>query len=308
MCRLLAGLLALTIAGSALAQRSVDFVIPFAPGGTADRLALFLMPWLKTELAPHGITPMLTYRPGAGGALAAAAVARADRLQIFLAPNAVVTAAIVNPQAANYSLSRDFVPVAYLGHAPMMLMVNAQSRIKTWQDLRSHCAINTVSYGSAGLGSATHIATALVLQHLNCKSNHVPYKGVGPAMIDLLGQHIDIVVDFVASARPLIDNGSVRVLLSVDRKGYQSIPGLADIGYRDFDFYNWFVLLANSAATSADITVIQQVMNRLMVNSDFRKQLADLGLLGVGQTMPADFLQQQEIKFRQIISRTHAVQ
>lgn len=308
MNKLVVALLLWCMSSLAVAQRSVDFVIPFAQGGTADRLAVMLLPWLKAELAPQGLVPVLSYRPGAGSAVAVSSVARADRLQILLAPNAVVTAGIVNPGAVNYSLAQDLIPVAYLGHIPMLMMVNIQSPIKHWRQLQKWCASNPVTYGSAGTGSATHIATALVLNFLNCRSTHVPYKGVGPAMADLLGQHIDIVVDFVTSAKPHIDNHTVRAILSVDRNRYNSVPGLADLGYRDFDFYNWFVIAVNTGGSSQDQQTVKQAIDRMIRDPDLRKQLQELGLLGTGTAMAPDFFVLQEHKFRKILSATNVIQ
>lgn len=296
------------ISVSAMAQKTIDLVVPFAQGGTADKVAITLLPWLKNELALQGIVPVLSYRPGGGSAVAVSSVVRSDRLQILLAPNAIVTSGIINPQAATPSMLQDLVPVTYLGHIPMLMMVNSQSPIKNWQQLQQYCASKPVAYGSAGVGSATHISAALILNFLKCRSTHVPYKGVGPAMSDLLGQHIDIVVDFVSSAKPHIDNQSVRLILSVDRNRWNSMPGLVDIGYRDFDFYNWFVLAINTSGSTQDQQTVKQAIERVVVYPELRRQLQELGLIGVGSPIGIDFFAVQEQRFRKILSATNVIQ
>lgn len=297
-------LLLLTICPWAQAQRTVDFVIPFAQGGTADRLAIILISHMKIELASYNITPVLSYRPGGGSTLGANSVARADKLQILLAPNAVVTAAIVNPGAANYNLSTDFVPLEYIGHIPMLLVVNSASKIRTIQDLQRECHQRPISYGSAGIGSATHIASDIVMNTLKCKSIHVPYKGVGPAISDLQGQHIEVVTDFITSIRTYIDAATFRPLLSVGKLRYGDLPSMIDIGYIDYDFYNWFILAVNASAPAAEIEQIRQAMHRMIRRQDLHEQLTEAGLRDIAKPISSLFLTAEHAKFKKIINRT----
>jgi len=292
----------------AQAQRNIEFVVPFAQGGTADRLAVSLIGPMRDELANYNFNPVLAYRPGGGSTLAASMVARSDKLQILLAPNAVVTASIVNAAAANYNLETDFIPLEYLGHIPMLLVVNSASNIHTVQDLQRECRRRPLTYGSAGIGSATHISSSIVMETLQCSSTHVPYKGVGPALVDLQGKHIDIVTDFVTSVRPYIDTQLFRPLLSVDRvrnTDFPSLPSMTDIGNNDYDFYNWFVLVVNTSAPAAEIAQVRDALGRVMQRPDVRTQLKEVGLQGIGKQIPRSFFVTEVQKFKKIINRAN---
>jgi tripartite-type tricarboxylate transporter receptor subunit TctC len=298
--------LLLFAASLAHAQRNVEFVIPFAQGGTADRLALSLIGPMREELAPYNINPVLIYKPGGGSTLATSSVAQADKLQILMAPNAIITAAIVNPSAANYNLEIDLVPLEYIGHISMLLVVNANSNIHTVRDLQRECKTRPITFGSAGIGSATHISSSIALTALRCPSIHVPYKGVGPALADLQGKHIDVVTDFVTSVRPYIDAKAFRPLLSVDRNQnpeFSHLPTMLNIGNNDYDFYNWFVLAVNSSAPKDDIAQVRRALHNMMSRADVRKQMHEAGLRDIGKTIPRSFLIQEYRKFKKIINR-----
>lgn len=292
-------------AGLTWAQRNIDFVIPFAQGGTADRSALIVLNYMREELAPLGINPVLTYRPGASSILATASVASSDRLQIFMAPSGVITSAIVNPSAVTYDVKQDLVPLVYLGHVPVLLAVHSNSKFKTIQDLQRECQIRPITFGTAGVGSVTHIASAIVLKQLKCQSTHVPYKGVGPALTDLQGQHIDMVSDFVTSLRPRIEANVFRPLLSVDQHrnlDYPNLPSMSDIGQPDYGFYNWFTLSVGALVPAADVVPVRLALQRMIQRPDLKQQLSAAGLQGAGTKMPANFFAAEYIKLERIIN------
>lgn len=290
---------------SALAK-PIEFVIPYSPGGTADRIALVMLPFLKRELAEHDLNPMITYRPGSGSIIGSASVAKSssDKLQILLVGNSVVTAPIINPAASSYDITTDFFILDYLGHIPMLLVVNANSPIKNIQDFKKLCQDKNLSYGSSGTGSATHIASAIVTNTLQCDATHIPYKGLGQAIVDLQGNHIDFVSDFTASIRPHIDAGTFRVILSVDKhkySGYPKIPSMADIGYNDYNFYNWFVIMANANAPIAEMSIVQTALKQLSKNQDLKTQLRDIGLQGSNIRWDQQFLIREHVNFTRIL-------
>jgi tripartite-type tricarboxylate transporter receptor subunit TctC len=290
----------------AWAQQNVEFVIPFAQGGTADKLALILLGPLKTELSQVGITPVLTYKPGGGSTLATNYVAKSSQVKIFLAPNAVVTAPIVNRSIATYNVDTDLVPLEFIGHLPMLLVTNSQSDLTTIKELQRQCHQRNITYGSAGIGSATHIASVIALNTLGCPGTHVPYKGVGPALIDLQGNHISIVTDFEASIRPYIDSRIFRPLLSLSRSrnsDFPRVPSMADIGVPNFDFYNWFIIAVNSSAPQDDITKVQAALKRVMLDKDLQRQLHEVGFQGIGTPITKSFLANESTKFEKIINK-----
>lgn len=293
-------------AATASAQRTVEFVIPFAQGGTADKLALILLGPMKNELAQVGFTPVLTYKPGAGSAIAANYVAKSTNIHILMAPNAIVTSPIVNRSAATYNLETDFTVLEYLGYPSMFLVVNANSDIQTVNDLQKLCQSKPITYGSGGIGTSTHLTGSIVMSALKCKATHVPYKGSGPAMVDLQGNHIITLVDFEPSVRQYIDAKIFRPLLVVDQKRNQdfaNLPSMSDIGMPGYDFYNWFVLAVNSSASEDDIAKIRLSLNRVVQNQDVRQHLREAGLRNIGAKISKNFLSQESTKFSKIIDK-----
>ena len=291
---------------TAFAQRAVEFVIPFPQGGSADRTALILITYMREEFIKSGLTPVLSYRPGAGSILATASVVNSDRLQIFMAPNGVVTSVIVNPTPVTYDIKQDLVPLEYIGHIPALLVVNSKSKFKTIQDIQQECQQRPIVFGSAGVGSITHIASAIVLAHLKCPSTHIPYKGVGPALVDLQGSHIDMVTDFVASVRTHIEANTFRPLLSVGQHknpDYPNLPSMGDIGYLNYEIDTWFVLAVGAKVPAADIAIVQPILHRMMQRTDLRKQLQENGLHGIGTKMPPNFFVVEHSKFERILKR-----
>jgi len=288
------------------AQRNVDFVIPFVQGGTADRVAQLLLPHMKEELAPLGINPTLIYRPGASALLAAGIVARTDRLQILLAPNTVITATLINPAGTSINIVTDLVPLVYIGQAPMMLAVNAKSPWKTLGDFQRDCQRRTVTYGSAGIGSISHIATSMLMTYLGCKNMHVPYKGAGQVHVDLLGSHIDFSVDFISSLQNYFDTGMFRPLLSVDlsrNKDHATVPSLTDIGYRDYEFYYWQTLAVSAKIPFAESQALKGALEKTLQRVELRNQLHEAGFVKVGQRIKEDFFASEMHKLEKIISR-----
>lgn len=299
--------LVLSLLGTiACAQQSVEFVIPFAQGGTADKLALILLGPLKTEMLQIGMVPVLTYKPGSGSTLATNYVAKSSQVRILLAPNAVVTAPIVNRAASTYNVETELLPLEFVGHLPMLLVTNAQSDLTTIKELQRECHRRNITYGSAGVGSATHIASVLVLNALGCPSTHIPYKGVGPALVDLQGNHISLVTDFEASIRPYIDTKIFRPLLTLSRSrnaDFPGVPSMTDIGVPNYDFYNWFIIAVNSSAPQDDITKIQAAVKRVMLDRDLQRQLQEVGFRGVGTPITKSFLANESAKFEKIINK-----
>jgi tripartite-type tricarboxylate transporter receptor subunit TctC len=293
---------------SLVSAKTVDFVVPYAPGGTADRMAITILPFLKKELAEYDLVPVITYRPGGGSIVGSASVAKSspDKLQLLLTSNSIVTAPIFNPQAVGYDIATDFVILDYLGHMSMLLVVSATSDIKNIQDFQRACRQKNLTYGSSGIGSATHMASAIVSDFFQCNATHVPFKGLGQAINDLQGNHINFVSDFSASISPHIDSGLFRGILIVDKHkhwAYSKIPSMTDVGYTDYNFYNWFAIMANANAPGAELSVVKAALARLSKNSELQRQLKEVGLQGANIQWDQQFLVREHVNFTRILKR-----
>jgi tripartite-type tricarboxylate transporter receptor subunit TctC len=288
------------------AQRNINLVVPFTFGGTADRVALIILPFLKLELAKHNLTPVITYISGGGGLIGAAAVAKSDRPQLLLAPNTLLTASLINSAAASFSVTEDIVILQYIGHVPMLLVVNKNSPWASINDLQKDCQRRPVVYGSAGIGTLTHVSSAMIMQHLGCKTVHVPYKGSGQAHIDLSGNHIEFTTDFVTSIKPHIDAGTFRPLLAVDKnrnRDYPTVHSLGDIDFKEYDLYNWFTLAASANLPAEEIIKLKQILHKVFQNPSLRHQLQLAGYKGIDQPIPPNFLNVELQKMKQILGK-----
>jgi tripartite-type tricarboxylate transporter receptor subunit TctC len=301
-------LIASILVGSAWAK-TVDLVVPWAPGGTTDKVAQVMLTHAKPEFAKHGMTLNISYRPGAGGLLGANSVAAADsgKLQILMATNFVVSTPIINPGVATYDVARDFSVLNYIGHIPMVTVVNSASGIKTIRDWQATCKSRKLNYGTAGIGSNTHVSSALMSTMLGCNAVAIPYKGAAPAVTDLLGGHIDYLSDYVAGVMPHIESGKFNVLVVLDKtklSQFPSVPTMADIGHQEYNFYNWFALIANANADSADLATAQRIFSQVLNSTEANTQLTDLGVRG-RKSVSADFLSQEKRNFLQILQRVN---
>lgn len=283
----------------------VELVVPWAPGGTTDKVAQVVLTHAKPEFAKYGMTLNIAYKPGAGGMLGANAVAvtPTGNMQILLAGNTMISAPMVNPGVATYDVARDFVMLGYIGHVPMVTVVNSSSGIRTIADLKQACQQRKLSYGTAGVGSNTHISSALVNSMFGCNATAIPYKGAAPAVTDLLGGHIDYLSDYEAGVLPHITSGKFTALVILDRRrsaDLTAVPAIAELGHPEYNFYNWFALTANTTADPGQLIIAQRIFAEVLSSSEVGEQLAKAGIRG-RQQVAKDFLVTERRNFSQIL-------
>src|SRR4051812_33386142 len=215
--KMLALLLGLTVAGSAFAQawpqKPVRFVVPFAPGGATDIAARMLGEKLSQL---WGQSVVVENRAGAGGALGAAEVARAapDGYTLFFPSGSVMTANQHVYAKLSYDPERDFVPVTNVVTGPQVLVVPANSPYKTVKDLIDAARKNPgrLTFGHAGIGTQTHLASENFLYQAKVDAISVPYKGEAPALAGLVGGEITFALTNMAAAIPHVQGGRLRAL------------------------------------------------------------------------------------------------
>lgn len=299
------------VAGTAWAD-TVELVVPWSPGGTTDKVAQVILVHAKPEFAKYGMTMNLVYRPGAGGLLGANSVAAAPAgtMQILLAGNTMISTAIVNPEAANYDVTKDFVMLGYIGHVPMVTVVNSASGIRNIADLKRVCQQRSLSYGTAGVGSNTHISSSLVNSMFGCNAVAVPYKGAAPAVTDLLGGHIDYLSDYETGVLPQVKAGKFNAIVILDRKrsaDLPDVPTIVELGHREYNFYNWFALTSNSTASIGQIIIAQQIFTQVLSSAEVNQELSKVGIRG-RQTVPDNFLATERRNFLQILRNANIKQ
>lgn len=298
----------LCLGTSAIWAKTVEMVVPFAPGGTADQVTQAVLYHAKPEFAKHGITVNIAYRTGAGGVLASNSVARgeAGRLQVLMANNSIISAMVFNPAAVNYNLTQDFVLLSYIGYTPMVVVVNPVSKISNAAEFVSACQQRVLNFGTSGVGSNGHIAGQLASTLLACRTNAVPYKGQVPAVNDLLGGHIDYVADFIAGVTQHVEAKKLTPIVALSPQRlpeFPTVPTITEVTKKDYNFTAWWALLANANADPDDVNLAKKIFADTLASPQVRERLKDIGIRQRRDNR-SDFLTQEREIFLKLINDT----
>jgi tripartite-type tricarboxylate transporter receptor subunit TctC len=284
---------------------NVELVVPWAPGGTTDKVAQVIFTNAKPEFAKYGLTLNISYKPGAGSLVGTNAVASAPAgtLQILVAGNTLVSTPIITPDVAAYDVGKDFVMLGYIGHVSMVTVVNSAAGIRNIDDWKKACGQRNLSYGTAGVGSNMHISSAILNSMLGCNATAIPYKGAAPAVTDLLGGHVDYVSDYEAGVASHIASGKFTAIVVLDKHrlpNLPNVPTIAELGHKEYNYYNWFALVGNSTADVGQINIAQRIFSTVLASPSVVEQLNNLSVRGQ-QQVPVNFLTTERRKFTQIL-------
>jgi tripartite-type tricarboxylate transporter receptor subunit TctC len=279
----LIGALCLTPAAvlAAYPEKPVQLIVPFAPGGTTDLMARIVAPKLGEAL---GQTVVVINKPGAGGALGSTYAARekADGYTIVMA---VESSHAVNPSVQkqpSYDPVKDFAPISNLANVLGVLDVKADSDIKTFDQLVDKLKKNPgdLAYGSSGNGGYSHLFGQRFLTVTKTDMLHVPYKGLGPAMIDLLAGQIQVVFDNLPSSVGQIEAGNVRALAVAAPERVKSMPDVptyAEVGYPQLNTPSWFGLAAPANVPEDILETLNQAVKKTLENPEVIAQIEKQG-------------------------------
>ena len=274
----------LSMASPALAQtfpsKPITIVVPFSAGGTTDILARIVGQALSAEL---GQPVVVDNRAGAGGNIGAslAAKAPADGHTLFMGT--------VGTHAINASLFRklpydplrDFAPLAFAGYTPTLLVVAANSPIKTLKDLADKARAGGVTFASAGNGTSGHLAGELLKVRLGGDMVHVPYKEGGQALTDVMGGQAGFMFYHPAAVLPHIRSGKLRALgVSSARRSAAApdVPTISGQGYGDFDLVAWFMLYAHAATPAPALARLREACAQVLAQPEMVAKLGAQGL------------------------------
>lgn len=279
------------LAGRATAQdypsRTVTIVAPSAPGGMYSILARLVGSKLERR---YGKSFIVENRPGASSINGAVSVVRS-------APDMVATSSTM---ATNVSLHKnlpynpltDFIPVVLIAKTPEVLLVNAALPVHTIDDLAklARSTPGGLTFGSAGPGTAQHLNGALLKLALGVPLQHVPYKGIQPALNDLAGGHIAMMSSPIPVALPLVDAGKVRMLgvTTKERVGaIPQVPALAEVGVPGYDAPSWFMLVAPARTPRAIVDKLSADLRVVLNEPDVREEfIIRQGLIPVNSPSP----------------------
>jgi tripartite-type tricarboxylate transporter receptor subunit TctC len=243
-------------AQAAWPDKPIKWIVPFPPGGAMDSIARALGEQASRKL---GQPVVIENRPGAGGNIGvdAAAKSTADGHTWLITSVGMVTNKYLYPKL-NYDPQKDFIPVSMLAVVPNVLVVNPQKiKAQTINELvaEAKASPGKFTYASAGNGTSIHLAGELFAAMTDTNLLHIPYRGSGPAITDLLGGQVDMMFDSISSARPYIQTGRLKALGITTRKRSPTLPDVPTIeqaGVANYDLSPWFGVFV-PANTPADV-------------------------------------------------------
>lgn len=277
---LLFTLLLASVANAAYPERPIRFVVPYSPGGPGDTVTRVVGAGLSKRL---GQPVVIDIRPGASTIVGTEIVARApaDGYSILT----ISTTHAVNPalyKKLPYDPVRDFAPVTLMVSTPFMLCVNPKLPANSVGDLVALAKAKPggVAYGSGGTGSSLHLTTELFNSRAGIRMLHVPYKGAGPAFVDLASGQVQVVFSSTVSSLPHVKAGRARVLAVTSLKrsaAAPDVPTLAESGFPGFESSSWFGVLAPAKTPSGIVRTLQQEIAQSLKTPEVGEILAALG-------------------------------
>ena len=275
-------------AQAAYPTRAISMLVGFAPGGGTDIVARLLAPRIAEEL---GQPIAVENRAGASGTLAATAVARARPDGYTMLTGTVSTQAVVAPMMnpPPYDQAADFTPILVVGTLPLVVVVRANHPAR---DLPGLLALarerpGGLNYGSSGIASQQHLASELLSRAAGARMTHVPYRGTGQAVNDLLGGALDVNVDTLATYLPYIQVGRLRALattLPARATALPDTPTVAELGVAGYDMSVWYMVLGPGGLPPAIVARWETALNRTVAEPAINRRLVEMGYIPGGGT------------------------
>ena len=274
--------LALPVQAQNYPERVVRIINPFPPGGSVD-ITSRMMAQKLTEIA--GGQFIVENRAGAGGNTGADAVAKSDPdgyTLLFTAPGPLVTNPTLFTKGLPFDPNKDFVPIALFARTPIVLMVNPAvpaNNVKELIELAKK-EPGKINFASQGVGSTAHLSGELFKTMAKVEITHVPYRGAGPAMNDLVGGHIQMMFDLLPGSLPQISAGKVRALANAGANrapALSNLPTVAEQGLPGFDASSWVALVAPAKTPAPVLAKLRAEVAKVMASPDIVKRLAELG-------------------------------
>ncbi|WP_398499267.1 Bug family tripartite tricarboxylate transporter substrate binding protein [Variovorax sp.] len=296
----------LALAQAPYPSKPIRLVVPFAAGGAVDTVGRVVGERLSTQM---GQPVIVDNRPGANANIGTENVARSapDGYSLLVAANGVVTNNTLYPKLSFNGL-RDFVAVARLGYAPLVLVVPASAPYKSVPELlaAARAKPGDMSYGSAGNGSSGHLAGALLASVGKFDALHVAYKGGSPALVDLIAGRTSFMLLNPLEVLPHIQSGRLRALaVSGAQRApmLPNVPTMAEAGLPNFDASVWWTLLAPAGTAPEVVAKLNAETRKALADAGTREKLGALGAV-ITPSSPqeaAAFLKSESAKWEQVI-------
>ena len=303
------------VATPALAQgnwptgKPIIYMVPFPPGGNTDTLARVISQSLGKAL---GTSVVIENKGGAGGSVGSALAARAP------ADGFTILGGTISSHAINVSLYskldydpvKSFTPVAMLGSGPLVLVVPASSPYKTLADVlaasKAKASAGGLSSASPGSGTSNHMALELLAYQTGVKFTHVPYKGSGPAVQDVIGGQVDMMFDTALVVGPHIQSGKLRPIAVSSSKRLESLPDvptIAEAGEKGFDMSSWQAVFAPAGTPKPVVDRLHAEIMKIVATPEVQARLKNFGMLPSSMTPAelADYQKAEVAKWAKVI-------
>ena len=285
----------------------VRIIVGFPPGGGTDALARVVGQKLG---AMWGQQVIVENKAGVAGVLAAeyTATQPSDGSTLLMAHiNSHALALSLQPKL-RYNIERDFVPIVLVGVTPNLLIANPAQNAKTVKDIVALCKAQpgAVSFGSAGSGSAQHLALEMFKLRAKVDALHVPYKGSGPLLTDLIGGQIQYSFETMTAATPHVKNGRVIAVAQTRTKrakGHPSVPTMQEEGYEGFEATTWYGLVGPGKLPTVIAQKINRDVNTVLAMPDVQEKMDTYGAEDGGGSAEkfAQFIRTEQAKWAKVV-------
>ena len=278
----LSGLMLLPATAQEFPARPIRIIVPFAPGGNVDITARIIAPGMGEILGQQVI---VENRPGGGGMVATAQVVKgpADGYTLVLGSSSTISVAPAVAKNPPYDPTRDLALLGPIQAVPIVLTASAKSSIGSYREFvaQAQARPGRLSVASAGTGTSNHLALELLIRQTGLKLIHVPYKGSGPALVDLLGGQVETMLDQLTASMAHIKEGRLRALAVTTRKRsalLPEVPSLAELGLTDYDVSTFTGLVAAAGTPRPILDKLAAALARVLAQAAIRERFAALGV------------------------------
>jgi tripartite-type tricarboxylate transporter receptor subunit TctC len=292
-------------------SRPIRVVVPFAPGGAVDIVARMVS--LRLSDAVHQPV-VVDNRSGAGGTIGTDIVAKAppDGYTLLIGSMGVAVNAVLYPKLP-YDTLKDLATVTMLAEQPNIVVVHLSVAAKSIGELiaLAKAKPGQIAYGSGGVGSNSHFATVLFLMMAKIDTLHVPYKGLGPAITELVGGHVQMAISNVSTALPHVRSGKLRLLAVTTGKRFSLFPDtptVSESGVPGYESSGWYALWAPAGTPREIVATLNGEVTRILTSTAMKDQLAAQGLDAI-PTSPEAFAKQLRVeieKWGKVVKATGA--
>ena len=305
---ILLGSTALQAQGTAWPGKPIRWIVPYPPGGITDNATRMVLQKVQEQT---GWTIVVENKPGANSILGADLAAKA-------APDGYTFVTVIAAHAANATLYagklpfdtvKSFAPMSLVGIAPLIMTANNDLPAKDVKELIAYAKANPgkISFGSSGVGAAAHLTTELFKQTAGVDMVHVPYKGTAPALQDLMGGSIQILVDVPSTLMPQVRGGKIKALGMFSAKrvaGAAEVPTIAEAGGPPIEGSTWVLFLAPASTPKDIVNRMAAETAKAVTSADIKSRFETIGIEPVGSTPgeAAKFLDEEIAKWAKVIA------